>query len=114
MQSVFFFATSHGKAPCDGIGGVVKIYVAKRSLQRPLQNRILNYISMTELCRDEIKEIKFFEISQLDMLNICQHLKVRFENGRTLPGTRSCHHFVPQSRCKISYKTTSDEENVSG
>ena len=109
-----FFATSHGKSPCDGIGGVVKRHVAKRSLQRPLENQILDYKSMIELCRDEIKEIKFFEISQLDMLNIRQHLKVRFEKGRTLPGTRSCHHFVPQSRCKISYKTTSDEENFSG
>ena len=24
-----FFATSHGKSPCDGIGGFVKRYIAK-------------------------------------------------------------------------------------
>ena len=29
------FATSHGKSPCNGVGGFVKHYVAKRSLQRP-------------------------------------------------------------------------------
>ena len=29
-----FFATSHGKLPCDG-EGFVKRYVAKHSLQRP-------------------------------------------------------------------------------
>ena len=30
-----FFATSHGKSACDGIGGVVKRITAKASLQRP-------------------------------------------------------------------------------
>lgn len=28
-----FFATSHGKSPCDGIGGTVKRLVARASLQ---------------------------------------------------------------------------------
>ena len=56
-----FFATSHSKSsPCDDIGVVVKRHVAKRSLQRTLENLILAYKSMTSLCRNEIKEIKFF------------------------------------------------------
>ena len=29
-----FFATSHGKSPCDGIDGSVKRHAAKKSLQR--------------------------------------------------------------------------------
>ena len=29
-----FFATSHGKSPCDGIGGTVKRLTARASLQR--------------------------------------------------------------------------------
>ena len=29
----FFFATSHGKSPCDGIGGTIKHLVARASLQ---------------------------------------------------------------------------------
>ena len=29
-----FYATSHGKGPCDGIGGTVKRLAAKASLQR--------------------------------------------------------------------------------
>ena len=36
-----FFATSHDKSPCDGVGGFVKCYVAKRSLQRPLHDHEL-------------------------------------------------------------------------
>ena len=38
-----FFATSHYKSPCDGVGGFVKQYVAKLSLQVPLHNKILSY-----------------------------------------------------------------------
>ena len=38
-----FFATSHGKSPCCSVGGFVKHYVAKHSLQRPLHDQILSY-----------------------------------------------------------------------
>ena len=33
-----FFATSHGKSPCNGVGGFVK-HVAKRSLQDPYMTK---------------------------------------------------------------------------
>ena len=35
-----FFATSHGKSACDGIGEVVKKITAKAKLQRPFENQI--------------------------------------------------------------------------
>jgi hypothetical protein len=35
------FATSHGKSPCDGIGGTVKRLVAGASWQATLQDQIL-------------------------------------------------------------------------
>ena len=33
-----FFATSHGKGPCDGVGGTVKGLAARANLQRPYEN----------------------------------------------------------------------------
>ena len=36
-----FFATSHGKSVCDGIGGTVKRLLTKASLQRPYSDAIL-------------------------------------------------------------------------
>ena len=45
-----FFATSHGKSPCAGVGGFVKRYVAKCSLQKPLHDQILSYQSMLDPC----------------------------------------------------------------
>ena len=35
-----FFATSHGKSPCDGIGGTVKRLVRRESLQHPYSYQI--------------------------------------------------------------------------
>ena len=35
-----FLATSHGKGPCDGIGGTVKRLATKASLQRTLDCQI--------------------------------------------------------------------------
>ena len=62
-----FFATSHGKSPCDGVGGFVKRHVAKRSLQHPLNNQILDHKAMISLCIEEIKNIEVIEISQEEM-----------------------------------------------
>ena len=36
-----FFATSHGKSPCDGIGGTTKRLAARASLQSAADNQIL-------------------------------------------------------------------------
>ena len=42
-----FFATSHGKGPCDGVGGTVKHEAAKASLQHPYHDQIMtNYIRL--------------------------------------------------------------------
>ena len=36
-----FFATSHGKSVCDGIGGTIKRAVAKNSVRPHFDSRIL-------------------------------------------------------------------------
>ena len=55
-----FFATSHGKSSCDGVGGFVKHYVVKHSLQRPIHDQIFSYQSMLDLCIREIPSIIFW------------------------------------------------------
>ena len=54
-----FFATSHGKSPCDGIGRTVKRLVTTASLQGPISNQILTADKMFEFCVEEIKGIDF-------------------------------------------------------
>ena len=82
-----FFATSHGKSPCDGIGGSVKRHAAKRSLQRPMNNQILDYEAMLNVCEEEMSKIKFFEISKETMDEVRKSLEERFSRGDTVPGT---------------------------
>ena len=91
-----FFATSHGKSPCDGIGGTVKHLTAKASLQRPPGNQILSAAHMMEFCSNFISDIHFFFISQI---------------ARTVPGTRSFHQFISLPQGKIGVKRTSVDTN---
>ena len=57
-----FFATSHGKSPCDGIGGTVKRLTAMESLRRPFHNQILSGDAMMAYCSSHLTKITFFEL----------------------------------------------------
>ena len=59
-----FFATSHGKSPCDGIGGTVKRVTARTSLQRARFNHILTPGDINNFCSStpNLSAIKFFYI----------------------------------------------------
>ena len=103
------FASSHGKSPCDGVGGFVNCYFARRSLQRPLQDQILSYQSMLDLCVREIPSIIFFGVSQEEIVNVCADLEDHFAKSKTMPGTRSSHHFVSLFCNKITHKLTSED-----
>ena len=104
-----FFATRHDKSPCNGVGRLVKRYVVKRSLQRPLHDQILSYQSMLDLCVREIPSITFFGVCREEMVNVCADLEDHFAKSKTMPGKRSSHHFVPISCNKIADKLTSEE-----
>ena len=45
-----FFATSHGKSPCNGIGGTVNQLVTRASLVQPISNQILTADKMFGFC----------------------------------------------------------------
>ena len=106
-----FFATSHGKSPCDGIGGSVKRHAAKRSLQRPKNNQILDYKAVLEVCQAEMQSIVFFGIAKEEMVDVREKINKRVADGRTVPGTRSSHHFLPHRGTKISHKLCSEDKS---
>ena len=109
-----FFATSHGKSPCDRIGGSVKRHAAKRSVQRPMNNQILDYQAMLNVCEEEMSKIKFFGISKETMDEVRKSLEEQFSRGNTVPGTQSSHHFIPLSSSKIAHKLLSEVESHAG
>jgi len=75
-----FFATSHGKSPCDGIGGTVKRSTAMESLQQPLENQILNIKYMVAYCSKTLtnitfqilpkKELKIHQVKQKELIGL--------------------------------------------
>ena len=46
-----FFTTSHGKSPCDRIGGTVRRLTARASLQRPISSQIFSAKTMLRFCQ---------------------------------------------------------------
>ena len=48
----------------------LKQHVAKRSLQRSLNNQILDYKAILDLCENEMMSIKFFGICKESMISV--------------------------------------------
>ena len=109
-----FFATSHGKSPCDGIGGTVKRLTARASLQRPLSDQILTVSKMLLFCQQNICNIRFLFIPKERMAEVRRELQSRFASGHTVPGTRSYHFFEPQTANVIAYKRTAEDDVFTG
>lgn len=105
-----FFATSHGKSPCDGIGGVVKRATTRASLQRPYKDQILTPQEMFRFCENNLKEIKFFFITNGQVKEKEEFLRNRFEQAQTIKGTQRLHKYIPSGSGKIIVYETSDSD----
>ena len=105
-----FFATSHGKGACDGIGGTVKRLARLESLRRDGKNGkefIDSFPKFYQYCVDNIKNIVFHKITAFDLEQARPVMNARYEHGDTVPGTRSFHQFIPSDVNVISYKRLS-------
>ena len=109
-----FFATSHGKSPCDGVGGMVKRKLAQASLKRPIDNQILSTEDAYTFCKDEITSVTFFLISKEALHNTRAFLQSRYAAASTVPGTRSFHHFESDSTGLLKFKRISDDLSFCG
>lgn len=102
-----FFTTSHGKSPCDGIGGKIKREAANESLRRPYENQITNLDALIEFCKEHIKKVHCIVIKKEE---VQEYRKQIVKSAFTVPGTRSFHEFVPQSEQIVCCKHTSTDE----
>ena len=86
-------------------------HLAKQSLQRPLNNQILDYKAILDLRENEMMLIKFFRICYESMTSV-PNLEIEewYKSGDTVPVTRSSHHLVPLSSSPIGPKLTSKDE----
>ena len=60
---------------------------------------------MLGLCVRQISSITFFSVSQ----EVFADVEDCFAKSKTMPGTKSSHHFVPISWNKIAHKLTSED-----
>ena len=107
-----FFATSHGKSPCDGVGGTVKRLVKRASLQK--RPSILTVFDLIRYCRSNIDSIIFEHLLSVALQDVRDILEKRFELGNTIPGTRSFHFFEPLSKSVIGYKQVACDKDYAG
>ena len=100
-----FFATSHGKGPCDGLGGTVKRLAARASLQRPYDHQKITPRQLYEWASENIPAVSFSYCTTEDY-----KVAEAFLHDRTIPGTQMLHCFIPISKSTISTKVYSNSD----
>ena len=88
-----FFATSHGKGPCN----TVKRLAARASLQRSINNQITTPRQLVEFAESEIKSVNFYYATINEYETEANFFITRFESTRTIAGTHRFHCFQPIS-----------------
>lgn len=107
-----FFATSHGKGPCDGVGGTVKRLAARASLQRPLNNQIMTPQQLFEFAKSSIASISFYYATVEEYEIEACNLKTRFDLARTIAGTHKIHCIRPITQELVEVREFSTSEQV--
>ena len=85
-----FFATSHGKGPCDGVEGSVKRLAACASLQRPFEIQIQTPEDLYKWAKSCIPNIAFAYVSSQEVEEEA-FLNKQFELECRVPGTQQLH-----------------------
>lgn len=101
-----FFATAHGKGPCDVIGGTIKRMAARASLQLPPDRQITTPQELYEWASQPGNlpniAVKFSPTSRYDEAK--RDLERRLKTVKPIPGTQKLHCVVPQENGMISVK----------
>src|SRR5258705_1849904 len=90
-----FFATSHGKNVCDGVGGTVKRLATRASIQHVNQDPILTAEGLYQWCERNISNVTFFFVPDPDIREVENQLGARFSMAIPIRGCRDMHCFKP-------------------
>ena len=112
ITMIFVLVLNELVLPAMSLGEQLKRDVAKQSLQRSLNNQVLDYKAVLDLCENEMMSINFFGICKENMICV-ENLEIEkwYEGGDTVPVTRSIHHLVPMSSPQISSKLSSEDKS---
>ena len=91
-----FFATAHGKGPCDGVGGTLKRIVARVSLQRPYEKQIVTPRQFYRYAQEKIYPL--YTYSTIQKMNVkweVKELSDRFDYRKAIAGTQKVDVICP-------------------
>ena len=94
----------------DGIGGTLKREASKYSLSQPYENQILTPKEFYNFCQTKCPGIKSFFISSEEIKTKSLALTERFNNAKTLKGTREFHCFLSRNDKRLRAKRFSNSE----
>ena len=108
-----FFATAHGKGPCDGLGATVKRGAIRASLQSGDQNHILSAHDLFEWLSStgRMPSITFRYFSKQEYDSSGRFLKKRFEIKSRISNLHKQHCLIPLGEGVVRVKTFSLSEN---
>lgn len=106
-----FFATSHGKNVCDGIGGTIKRLATRSSLQHITSGHILTPLDLFQWADKNVKGVKCFYVSSKEVEQSRNQLQNRLQGVTTIPGTRSHHFFLPTTEHDLHISRLSSLEH---
>ena len=104
-----YFATSHGKNTCDGLGGTLKRLADRRSLQS-LSDRKEPLLSAEDLYKwacTSITGMNLEFVSEKAVQDADKRLSSRFRDAVPVPGMRSIHAVIPISETTVQLKELS-------
>lgn len=90
-----FFATSHGKGPCDGSAGTIKRLLRKASLQMGTKSQILTPRNLFDWASKNLPNITFEFLENIEYHGSKIESEQRSSSSKTVKGTQSFHSVSP-------------------
>lgn len=102
-----FFATAHGKGPCDAAGGTTKRILRTESLRGEI---ITTAEDVFEWAKRRILNIDYLLVTDSQITEIVDrfNLERRYEGMTTIPGTQQGHRFTVDEEKIFMFETSSD------
>lgn len=101
------FATSHGKSPCDGIGGTLKRNARRESIRRT-ENHILSSQDLYNWASSNDSTMVFIHCTEQDHEETKEELIGKYNKVKRIDGTQQLHSFIPIAEGKFSVKKYSE------
>lgn len=94
MKAIWsFVATSYKKSSCNGIGGTIKCFLTRESLQLGLGNTFINVENVLEFCQSRIEKYHLSYWKKENLSTSRQNLQPCFSQAKTITGTHGFHFY---------------------